>query len=291
MLFIVYNRAMNFSFLKLQNRISFKNVGIVYNSKVETAIEYANQIKTLLDNANIQSEIVTTDKIQNKYSFVIVVGGDGSILRTARYCTEYSIPFFGFNVGRVGFLAQANAQEIPSVISKLLKHDYKIDKRMLIRVKNKKITALNDIVIKGVDIVRSADIMLEIDGKKICEYRADGLIISTPTGSTAYNLSAGGPIVYPELDTIMITPICPHTLNARPLVIPANQKITISSVNKEDKLSLTADGQNSIVFDANEKILVEKNIKQARLIFIKKENNGFYSVLKEKLHWGVAPNS
>ena len=95
----------------------------------------------------------------------------------------------------------------------------------------------------------------------------------------------------PDLDTIMITPICPHTLNARPLVIPANQKITISSLDKEEKLSLTADGQTSVVFSGEEKIDIEKNTKQARLIFIKKENNGFYSILKEKLHWGVAPNS
>lgn len=282
---------MNFSFFKLQNRISFKNVGIVYNSKVEIAIEYANQIKSLFDTAKVTSEIVTTDNIQNKYSFVIVVGGDGSILKTARFCTEYSIPFFGFNVGRVGFLSQANAQEIPSIISKLIKHDYKIDKRMLLRVKNKKITALNDIVIKGTDIVTSSDIVLEIDGKKVCEYRADGLIISTPTGSTAYNLSAGGPIVYPELDTIMITPICPHTLNARPLVIPANQKISIYSSDKDENLSLTADGQNSIVLECGEKVVIDKNIKQARLIFIRNENNGFYSILKEKLHWGVVPNS
>ena len=282
---------MNFNFFKLQNRISFKNVGIVYNSKVETAAAYANQIKDLLETAKIPSEIVTIENIQNKYSFVIVIGGDGSILKTARFCTDYSIPFFGFNVGRVGFLAQANAQEIPKIISKLLKHDYKIDRRMLLRVRNKNLTALNDIVIKGTDVVKSSDMVLEINGKKICEYRADGLIISTPTGSTAYNLSAGGPIVYPDLDTIMITPICPHTLNARPLVIPANQKITISSLDKEEKLSLTADGQTSVVFSGEEKIDIEKNTKQARLIFIKKENNGFYSILKEKLHWGVAPNS
>ena len=282
---------MNFNFFKLQNRISFKNVGIVYNSKVETAAAYANQIKDLLETANISSEIATIENIQNKYSFIIVIGGDGSILKTARFCTDYSIPFFGFNVGRVGFLAQANAQEIPKIISKLLKHDYKIDRRMLLRVRNKNLTALNDIVIKGTDVVKSSDMVLEINGKKICEYRADGLIISTPTGSTAYNLSAGGPIVYPDLDTIMITPICPHTLNARPLVIPANQKITISSLDKEEKLSLTADGQTSVVFSGEEKIDIEKNTKQARLIFIKKENNGFYSILKEKLHWGVAPNS
>ena len=282
---------MNFSFFKLQNRISFKNVGIAYNSRVEIAIEYANQIKALFDTAKVPSEIVTTEDIKNKYSFIIVVGGDGSILKTARFCAEYSIPFFGFNVGRVGFLSQANAQEIPDIISKLLNHDYKIDKRMLLRVKDKKITALNDIVIKGTDIVKSSDIILEIDGKKVCEYRADGLIVSTPTGSTAYNLSAGGPIVYPELDTIMITPICPHTLNARPLVIPANQKISIYSSDNDEKLSLTADGQNSVIIGSGEKIAIDKNIKQARLIFIKKENNGFYSILKEKLHWGVVPNS
>ena len=287
----MYNKPMNLNFFKLQNKISFKNIGVVYNPKAENAQIFANRINDFFKERKIPCETIEIGKLQNKYSFIIVIGGDGSILKTARFCTNYSIPFFGFNVGRVGFLAQADAKDFLTVLNKLLKHEYKIDKRMLICTKERKLTALNDMVIKGTNIARTSDILLEIDGKKVCEYRADGLIISTPTGSTAYNLSAGGPIVYPNLDTIMITPICPHTLNARPLVIPANQRITLSSLNKDENLSLTADGQDSTLFNKDEKIVIERNSKQARLILIKRENNGFYSILKEKLHWGVVPNS
>lgn len=289
--FIMYNNFMNFNFFKLQTKISFKNVGIAYNPKVESALTYSQAIKDIFDAKNIKCEIVDVGELQSAYSFIIVVGGDGSILKTARFCSEHTIPFFGFNVGRVGFLAQANAEEIEFVLEKLLKHEYKIDKRMLLQAKNKNLTALNEIVVKGSNIARTSDILLEIDDRKVCEYRADGLIISTPTGSTAYNLSAGGPIVYPNLDTIMITPICPHTLNTRPLVIPANQKITISSLNSDDILTLTADGQNTVLLKNNEKVTIQKKVKQARLILINNEKNGFYSILKEKLHWGVVPNS
>lgn len=280
---------MNFNFFKLNTKVSFKNIGIAYNPKVESAIAYADVVKKFFEDKNFSCEIVDVNNLQKEYSFVIVIGGDGSILKACNFCSNYSIPFFGFNVGRVGFLAQANAEEIENILEKIVKHDYKIDKRMLLKSKN--LIALNEMVVKGSNIARTSDILLEIDGKKVCEYRADGLIISTPTGSTAYNLSAGGPIIYPNLDVITITPICPHTLNTRPLVIPASQKISISSLDENDTLSLTADGQNTIQLENKEKIVIQKKAKQARLILINRENNGFYSILKQKLHWGVVPNS
>lgn len=285
----MYNNLMNFNFFKLNTKVSFKNIGIAYNPKVESAIAYADVIKKFFEDKNFSCEIVDVNNLQKEYSFVIVIGGDGSILKACNFCSNYSIPFFGFNVGRVGFLAQANAEEIENILEKIVKHDYKIDKRMLLKSKN--LIALNEMVVKGSNIARTSDILLEIDGKKVCEYRADGLIISTPTGSTAYNLSAGGPIIYPNLDVITITPICPHTLNTRPLVIPASQKISISSLDENDTLSLTADGQNTIQLENKEKIIIQKKAKQARLILINRENNGFYSILKQKLHWGVVPNS
>ena len=135
----MYNVFMNFNFFKLQTKISFNHVGIVYNSKVECALGYANLIKEIFDKKKIVSEVVTTNELKNTFSFVIVIGGDGSILKTGRFCTQNAIPFFGFNVGRVGFLAQADAQEFKSIIDKLLSHNYKIDKRMLICEKNKKL--------------------------------------------------------------------------------------------------------------------------------------------------------
>ena len=280
---------MDFKFFRLSGKISFRIVGIAYNPNVETALMYAQKIQAIFSEKKIKSEILTTKELSNKFSSLIVIGGDGSILKAARFCTQYGIPFFGFNVGRLGFLAQANAMEIESVVIKLLNNEFKVDRRMLLTAKN--LLALNEMVIKGANIARTSDFLVEIDGKKVCEYRADGLIIATPTGSTAYNLSANGPILYPNLDNIIITPICPHTLNARPLVIPANQKISVSALDKDEKLSITADGQESTIIESTEKVCIEKYSKQARLLLLDKEDSGFYSVLREKLNWGVVPKS
>ena len=154
----------------------------------------------------------------------------------------------------------------------------------MLKANNK--TALNDIVIKGINCSRTATMELYINDKKLCSYVADGLIVSTPTGSTAYSLSAGGPIVSPSVDCFLIIPICPHTLNIRPLVIPKNEKITIKSLEKNEKLYISYDGQVDDVCD--DEITIFKNEKYSKLIILNKQKDKFYDILKEKLHWSLS---
>ena len=146
-------------------------------------------------------------------------------------------------------------------------------------------TALNDIVVKGLNCTRTATLDLYINDKLLCSYIADGLIISTPTGSTAYSLSAGGPIISPELDCFLIIPICPHTLNTRPIIVPKDEKVTIKN-HENQKLNVSFDGQVDIVF--SQEITIEKNENYAKLLILNTKKDRFYDILKEKLHWSVS---
>ena len=147
-------------------------------------------------------------------------------------------------------------------------------------------TALNDIVIKGENCTRTATLDLYINDKLLCSYVADGLIVSTPTGSTAYSLSAGGPIVSPDLECFLIIPICPHTLNTRPVVIPSNEKITIKN-HENSKLNVSFDGQVDVV--VNNEIKIQKNEQYANILILNQQKDKFYDILKEKLHWSLPP--
>ena len=154
-------------------------------------------------------------------------------------------------------------------------------------LKSNKKTALNDIVVKGDNPIRTATLDLYINDKLLCSYVADGLIIATPTGSTAYSLSAGGPIVSPEVDCFLIIPICPHTLNTRPVIVSSNEKIVIRSNEKKQRLNIAFDGQEDISF--GEEVLIEKNENCANLVVLNKQKYNFYDILREKLHWAIAP--
>ena len=163
--------------------------------------------------------------------------------------------------------------------------EYLIENRLMLIAGNYK--ALNDIVIKGLNCSRTSTLDLYINDKKLCSYVADGLIVATPTGSTAYSLSAGGPIISPSVDCFLIIPICPHTLNTRPIVIPSNEKITIKTFEENQKLNISFDGQVDIVLD-NE-IKIEKNENIAKLLILSQQKDKFYDILKEKLHWSLSP--
>ena len=172
-------------------------------------------------------------------------------------------------------------KNLEQLINAIIHKDFYTEKRLMLKSENE--LALNDFVIKGCDSYRASKFYLEINGECVCKYIADGLIISTPTGSTAYGLSAGGPVVYPTLEAISIVPICPHTLNARPLIVPSDEKILIKTADKN--LSLSADGY--CTKECKDEILIEKSEIKANLAFIDKYK--FYSVLRDKMHWGIAP--
>lgn len=269
-------------------KLSFKNISIIYNKDVKESFEVANYTKQVLASERLDAKISTSDNLDASASFVITIGGDGTLLKAARFYATKNVPLLGINLGRLGFLAQANPDEIESSVKKLVNGSYKIQSRMMLETEDN-IIALNDIVIKGDSFSRTSKLFLYINDRLVCDYLADGIIVSTPTGSTAYTLSAGGPVLVPELDAVVIVPICPHTLTSRPLVVPANETIKITSCKTCNKLRMSADGQCTVSLESSDYVSINKSNVRAKLVILERENNGFYSILREKLQWGVAP--
>ena len=260
---------------------NYEKIGIVYNPDIKEAKNLAKKINDKIKN----SAIFPIDNLKKDTDLVIVIGGDGTFLKASRFYGRNNIPILGFNVGRLGYLAQAHPDEIDFVLDKLKNDDFVIEKRTMLKALD--YTALNDIVIKGLNCARTSTLDLYINNKKLCSYVADGLIVSTPTGSTAYSLSAGGPIVSPEVDCFLIIPICPHTLNTRPIVVPTSEKITVKACEKNQKLNVSFDGQVDKTIDGE--ITIKKCENSAKLLILNKQKDKFYDILKEKLHWSVAP--
>lgn len=274
----------------MDDLLSLNNISIIYNDDVQGAFDVAVYTKSIFEKNGLCPVIVKSFEPNKDTTFAISIGGDGTLLKAARFYAPLNVPVFGINMGRLGFLAQANIDEIECAVEMLLKGQYKIQKRMMIESLNGGgMLALNDIVIKGDSFSRTSKLFLSVNGSVVCDYLADGIIVSTPTGSTAYTLSAGGPVVSPDLEALVIVPICPHTLTSRPLVIPAEEKITITSCNSCSMLKMSADGQQTVDVAADKKIQIQKSGIMAKLVILEKENNGFYSILREKLQWGVAP--
>ena len=270
-----------------------EKVGIVFNPEIEGAELLAQKILQKFKSVGECDSSVNIFPMGEKRNvetptFVIVVGGDGTLLKAARYYAQFNIPIFGFNMGRLGFLAQAKPDEIDYVFEKISSNSFRIEDRIMLEtvVNGVSQVALNDFVIKGATFSRTSTLELYINDNFVSSYLADGLIISTPTGSTAYTLSAGGPVISPTLPCLTIVPICPHTLNARPLVVSVDEKIRIKLKDVTGKsYKITADGQQGVEV-ANE-VLVQKSAINAKLLLLNKDS--FYTVLREKLHWGIAP--
>ncbi len=260
---------------------NFEKIGIIYNSDIKETENLAKKISEKI----LNSEIFSHAQLKDDINLAIAIGGDGTFLKCARFYSEKNIPLLGFNVGRLGYLAQAKPNEIDFVIDKLKNSDFIIENRLMLKAKDK--IALNDIVIKGINCARTATLDLYINDKKLCSYVADGLIISTPTGSTAYSLSAGGPIVSPLIDCFLIIPICPHTLNMRPVIVPSSEKITVKMHDNDEKLYVSCDGQ--VDFTIENEITIEKNENYAKLLILNQQKDRFYDILKEKLHWSLSP--
>ncbi len=279
----------------------FEKIAIIYNADIEASKEVAERVGAILKSYNKNYIIQTifpektkkTTEFDKEISFAIVIGGDGTLISVARFYAQFDVPAFGINLGRLGFLAQLQVDELEIGIKKLINGEYKIDERLMLESfdegRNFKFNALNDIVIKGGSLARTERLYLYINDELVSDYLADGVIIATPTGSTAYTLSAGGPIVKPGIDVMVIVPICPHSLGARPLVVPASEKIAVKAGSGWNKVYVTADGQKNFKLQKNATVEIVQNPKKAKLVFLKDNAVSFYSVLKEKLNWGVSP--
>lgn len=222
---------------------------------------------------------------------MIVLGGDGTLLSVGRQVWNRNIPILGVNLGGLGFLTEITLDELYSVLERVLRDDFEINERETLKAgvirRGKRIAefiVLNDAVINKGALARIIDLETTINGEYLSTFRSDGLIISTPTGSTAYNLSAGGPIVYPSLHTIIITPICPHTLTIRPIIIPDDVKIRALLKSRDEEVTLTLDGQQGFTLKFED--VVEVGKAEGRILLIKSPYRHYFELLREKLKWG-----
>jgi NAD+ kinase len=221
----------------------------------------------------------------------IVLGGDGTLLSAARAVGHRAIPLLAVNLGGLGFLTSIPLQDLFPQLERALTGDQEVTRRRMLRVTlirhGRAIVeyeALNDIVIAKSAIARIVDLEAWAGDHLVCEYKADGLIVSTPTGSTAYSLSAGGPIVYPTVNALCLTPICPHMLTNRPLIIPADMSIRIVSRARDEDAYLTVDGQVGAPLEGGD--AVECSIADFDVLLIRTPDKTFFDVLRQKLKWG-----
>lgn len=231
---------------------------------------------------------VSEEILAKKVDLLIALGGDGTFLRVARIVQKNPKPILGINLGGLGFLSEVTLDSLRKDVGLLIKGKYRIDYRMTLdtKVSGKRNLppALNDVVISKHAISRLINIDVSINGEFVTEYRADGIIVSTPTGSTAYNLSAGGPIVKPGSNVIIITPICPHTLTQRPLVIPCNNIVEIGFRGIVKDVELTIDGQIGVGLDKDDKVIVTEGKEKVPVVLF--EDSSYFDVLRQKLGWG-----
>lgn len=217
---------------------------------------------------------------------IIVLGGDGSMLEAASHSAESGKPFIGVNYGKLGFLADVKENEIIERIRQIEKGQYYIEERIMLNAfyKDNELRALNDIVLDRGYSQRVLKVSVDIDGKFFTTYTSDGIIISTPTGSTAYNMSAHGPIMQPGVPAFVLTAMSPHALAMRPIVIPDSSVITLAAESNSNEMILSGDGQESINIPSYAKITVKKAPYTAK--FIKFPDSDYYHLLREKLGWG-----
>lgn len=280
------------------------NIGIIGKNSIENTFDIARELCTWFEgkgvNVYVEKEIgdkidcsnsVPAEEIPPMVDVILVFGGDGTFLGVARLACKYGTPILGINLGGLGFLTEITVEEIYPMMERIMNGEYEIEDRQMLRTsihrENAKIgnyEVLNDVVINKEAVARIIDLGIYIDGNHVTTYKADGIILSTPTGSTAYSLSAGGPIVHPTLPVTIITPICPHTLTNRPLVVSSEMKVEIKITTQEPDTYLTLDGQIGIRLRTGDVIEVRKSDTYVKLI--KSPFRDYFTILKTKLMWG-----
>lgn len=287
-----------------------KKIGIVTNFNIREKAEAAERVVSFLkkypcgiyiselmrERASRQKTIgssalfVPNSVLYRDMDVIIVLGGDGSILSAARYCISSGVPILGINLGRLGYMAEIEADET-EMLARLFTGDYGIEERIMLDVsvyrRGEKLvsraSALNDAVISNGSVARMVDIELSEGGTFVSNYRADGLIFSTPTGSTAYSLSAGGPVIDPNMRCICVTPICPHSFAAKPIIFSESALLCAKNIcEREKSLFLTLDGKINIEIFRGDTVKIRRSESHTRLIKLK--DKGFYAVLHSKMN-------
>ncbi|MCK5400460.1 MAG: NAD kinase [Flavobacteriaceae bacterium] len=233
----------------------------------------------------------TFEHLDNSYDLLISIGGDGTILRAITFVRDLEIPIIGINTGRLGFLATIQKNEIENALNDILNGNYKISERSLLSIKTEPENddlldfnvALNEIAVSRKNTTSMITIETSLNNEYLTSYWADGLIISTPTGSTGYSLSCGGPVIMPSADSFVLTPIAPHNLNARPLVIPDSTEIKLKVSGREDNYLVSLDSRIATL-DNNSTVIIKKAVFKIKMIEL--ENESFLHTLRKKLLWG-----
>lgn len=279
-----------------------KRVGIVVKPNHAGAWQTACELSEWLEKRNIsligkpyagtgKREGVHREKFNSDVDLVIVLGGDGTMISTARLIGDHEVSVLGINYGSLGYLTEFRIEEMFPALEAIFEGHYEIDRRVMLHVEHRhadellaKGRVLNDVVINKSALARIIEINVNLNGLFVNSFRADGLIVSSPTGSTAYNLSAGGPIVYPSMNAVVLTPICPFTLTNRPIVVPDTAEIELLLVNENEGVVLTLDGQIGHPMSADDRVLIRKSRTTFNLV--QPPNRNYFDVLRNKLKWG-----
>jgi NAD+ kinase len=283
---------------------SIKHVGVVVKPNHAEAWQTAGELAAWLKNRDIKLigkpraempdcsiEEVGDEEFQAKADLIVVLGGDGTMISTARLLGEREIPVLGINYGSLGYLTDFRIEEMFPALENILTGHYAIDRRVMLEIEHRRGAqrletgrVLNDIVINKSVLARIIEIEVKLNEQYVNSFRADGLIVATPTGSTAYSLSAGGPIVYPTMNAVVLTPICPFTLTNRPIVVPDTAEISLRLMNENEGVVLTLDGQVGYQMETGDCAVIRKSAASFNLV--QPPNRNYFDVLRNKLKWG-----
>ncbi len=287
--------ATNFNTIGVIGKHGAPNTGGVLKELVTYLKQ--RQLRVLLDNSSLSTEKLEEehaerDTLGTSCDLIIVIGGDGTLLSAARSLVDYEVPLLGINLGRLGFLTDVPPHDLQRTLDKILEGDFQEEHRALLHARimrdHQQVSesvAFNDVVVHTGSVARMIEFETYINGQFINITRSDGLIVATPTGSTAYALSGGGPIVHPSLSALVLVPICPHTMSYRPIVVDADSRVEIL-VGEDNQASAqcTCDGQIDLGLKNGDKVVIEKVQHPIRLIH--PSNYNYYGILRAKLHWG-----
>ena len=286
--------------------MNIQSVGIVTKPRLEQATLVASELADWFRKRGIQAVVEdrlaneldstqsagTGDGLLENVDLVVVIGGDGTLLATARLLQGRPVPVLAINLGGLGFLTEVTLAELYPQLEKVLSGGFVTDRRVLLEsslVREGEPVAfhqaLNDVVINKGTLARIIDLETRVNGQYVSTFRSDGLIIATPTGSTAYNLSAGGPIVHPQMSAMLMTPICSHTLTTRPLVLPGDMAVAVTLISRSDEgVYITIDGQIGIEMHCGDRLDVRKATSE--LLLVAPAGKNYFDVLRGKLKWG-----
>jgi len=236
-------------------------------------------------------EVLEPEKLAQDVDLMLVLGGDGTMIATARTVSDKEVPVIGVNYGGLGYLAEFRIEELFTALQSILEGHYQVERRVMLAVELRRgeelVTrnrVLNDVVMNKSALARIIEIEAHLNDQFVNSFRADGLIVATPTGSTAYNLSAGGPVIYPSMNAVVITPICPFTLSNRPIVVPDDSKIEVRLMTEKEDVALTLDGQVGFPLQAGDRVVIRKSNTTFNLV--QPANRNYFDVLRDKLRWG-----